>query len=139
METIKKKELEQVFWLKKELRMWQQRRAELEADIAPPIKQITGMPFNNTNSVNAPTEEKAIRLAETAKIIDGKIAEIKLTIDTVEKFILSVEDPFTRQLLEMRCIKLMKWAEIADEFGEGYTAESVRTSYCRFTKKLKEG
>lgn len=108
-----RKELEQVYWLKKELRMWQERKLELELDVAPPVKQITGMPFANTNEVNSPTEEKAIKLTECTKVIDGKIAEIKLAIKTVEKYILGLDDPFMRYLIECRCVRLMKWEEIA--------------------------
>lgn len=134
-----KRDLKQVFALKKELRLWQMRRAELELDIAPPIKQITGMPFANTNGVNMPTEEKAIRLMEAARNIDAKIKEIEAAIIEIEEFILSVEDSFTRQLLELRCVRCMKWDEIAEVFGEGYTAEALKTAYSRNTDKLLKG
>lgn len=134
---MKKEELEQAYWIKKELRMWQERRAELEADIAPPVKQITGMPFANTNEINSPTEEKALRLMECAKIIDGKIVELKLAIEAIEEFILTIEDSHLRQILEYRCVYWMKWKDIATRIGDGYTDESIRQTYHRFVRSLK--
>lgn len=131
-----KKDLKQVFDLKRELRLWQMKRAELELDIAPPVKNIDGMPFANTNAINMPTEEKALRLAEAAKNIDAKIKEIEAAILEIEDFIYSVDDSFTRQLLELRCIRCMNWDAIALAFGEGYTAEALRTAYSRNTERL---
>lgn len=133
-----KRDLEQIYWLQKELILWQERREELEADIAPPIKQLTGMPFSKTNATNAPTEEKAIKLAECCKAIDRKITEIQIAIAEVEKYILSIDDAYIRQILEYRCVKLMKWEEVAKKMGAGYTSEAVRTSYHRFVKNLED-
>lgn len=130
-------ELKKVYWLKKELKAWQDRRAELDLDIAPPVKVIDGMPFANTNGINRPTEDKAIRLKECATIIDGKITELTLAIADVEKFICTLEDPFIRFLLQRRCIDCLRWEEIAVDL-EGYTAEALRKAYSRFVKGLEQ-
>lgn len=131
-----RRKLEQVKHLKDELKMWQRRLAELQADIALAPRVIDGMPYSRTNAVSNPTEEKAIRLAEHAKVIEGKIAEIQIALMDIEVFISSIDDSLIRQIIEYRCCKLMTWDEVASVLGDGYTPESLRQTYHRFLKEL---
>ena len=127
-----RKELESVYCLRNELRMWQNRLAELQADIAMSPKAMDGMPFANTNEVSSPTERKAIKLLEVSKVIEGKISELKITLAEIEEFIISVDDPIMRQVLEYRCVKCMSWNDVAAKLGSVYTSESVRQMYHRY-------
>lgn len=131
-----RKDLEQVYYLNNELKMWQRRLADLQADIALSPKVMDGMPYSKTNAVSSPTEIKAIRIAELSNIIEGKISEIQVTLMDIEAFIVTIEDSLIRQIVEYRCCKLMKWQQIADRIGDGYTEEAVRQSYHRFVKTL---
>ena len=131
-----RKDLEQVYYLNNELKMWQRRLADLQADIALSPKVMDGMPYSKTNTVSSPTEIKAIRIAELSNIIEGKISEIQVTLMDIEAFIVTIEDSLIRQIVEYRCCKLLKWQQIADRIGEGYTEEAVRQSYHRFVKTL---
>lgn len=131
-----RKKLEQVYHLNKELKMWQQRLMELQADIALSPKVMDGMPYSKTNAVGSPTEAKAIKLAEVAKVIEGKISEIQIALMEIEIFISSIDDSKTRQIVEYRCCMLQTWEDVAQNIGEGYTAESVRQIYHRFLKEL---
>ena len=131
-----RKKLEQVYHLNNELKMWQRRLAELQADIALSPKVMDGMPFTQTNDVGSPTEEKAVRLAELAKVIEGKISEIQIALADIEIFISSIDDSLTRQIVMYRCCKLKSWQEVAVAVGKGYTAESTRQIYHRFLKDL---
>ena len=133
-----RKDLEQVYYLNNELKMWQRRLADLQADIALSPKVLDGMPYSKTNAVSSPTEIKAIRIAELSNIIEGKISEIQVTLMDIEAFIVTIEDSLIRQIVEYRCCKLMKWQQIADRIGEGYTEEAVRQSYHRFIKTLDD-
>ena len=130
-------DLERLYYLKRDLMMWQQRRAELEADIAPPIKNIDGMPHSQTNKITNPTQDKAIRLAQATKIIDGKINEIQITIAEIETFIISINDPFIRQIIEYRCVYCMSWDMVARQIGNHCKAETIRQAYHRFVKTLE--
>ena len=134
-----KRELEQIYFLHKELKMWQNRLSELEADIALSPKEMDGMPYSRTNGVSSPTELKAVRLAEVRKIVEGKLSEIQLTIADIEEYIASIDDSMTRQIVEYRCCKLMSWVDVADRMGNGYTSEAVRQIYHRFTSDLPPG
>lgn len=129
-------ELESIYCLKKELRMWQERLAELQSDIALNSKVIDGMPFANTNAVTNPTEQKAIKLMEVAKVIEGKISEIKITVADIEAFIMGIDDSVIRQIIEYRCVKCMNWRDISAKLGSVYTEENVRQMYHRFVSNI---
>lgn len=121
-----KKELESVYCLKKELRMWQERLSELQADIALSPKVLDGMPFQHTNETSNPTERKAIRLAEVSKVIDGKISEIQYTIAEIEKFIMQIDESEMRLIIEYRCVQCKTWEEIGDTLGYDRTTVSKK-------------
>ena len=131
-----RKKLEQVYHLNNELKMWQRRLADLQADIALSPKVLDGMPFTQTHNVGSPTETKAIKLAELAKVIEGKISEIQISLIDIEIFISSIDDSLTRQIVMYRCCQLKSWQEVADKLGDGFTAEAVRQSYHRFVRDL---
>lgn len=131
-----KKELESVYWLNKQLKMWQERLSDLQADIALSPKVLDGMPFAKTNKTGDPTQAKAMKLAEMAKIIEGKIAEIQIAIYEVEELIAKIDDPLLQQIICYRCLNLKQWDEVAELIGAGYTAESVRQIYHRYISTL---
>lgn len=133
-----RKELESVYCLKKELRMWQERLAELQSDIAMSPKALDGMPFQHTNEISNPTERKAIKLMEVAKIIEGKISEIKITLAEIEEFITSIDDSVIRQIIEYRCVKCLDWKTIAAKLGTVYTEDNVRQMYHRFVSSITD-
>lgn len=133
---MKKEDLKQIYELNKELVMWQKKLEELKADIGPSSKNVDGMPFQHTNKTSSPTEQKAIRMAELEKVIEGKMAEIQITILEIENFIVSIDDSYTRIIIQLRCVELKSWEDIASAMGEGYTATAVRQHFSRFIKKL---
>lgn len=130
-----RKELERIFYLKRELRMWERRYNELIADMSQDSVSADGMPYSQTNKITRPTESKAIQIADHAELIRGKAAEIRVAIREVEAFIVGIEDPLVRQIVELRCIELKSWNDIADQCEDGTTAEAVRQTYNRYLKK----
>ena len=134
---ITKSKLTRIYYLSKELEMWKRRLEELEADIPPNSKPNDGMPHANTNAVKSPTEDKAILIADHYSIISGKAAELRIAIKEVETFIVNIEDPIVRQIIEYRCVKLNSWEDVADLMGRPYTAENVRQIYHRFVQNME--
>lgn len=130
-----RKELEQVFHLDRELKMWQRRLEETKAQIQPQIQQMTGMPFAKTNKIKDDVSELAILIAEQEAIINGRIHEINLKIQEIDNFVKTLDDSHIRSVIEYRCVMLMRWEEIAAEIGAGYTAESVRQEYSRWCRE----
>ena len=131
-----RKELEQVYYLRKEVDMWRRKLNEYHADIALAPRTMDGMPYSKTNKITSPTEDKAIRIADANKIIAGKLKEIELTIADIEQFIITIDDSIIRQIVNYRCCKLQSWKKIAQQIGEGYTEDSVRQMYHRFVRHL---
>ena len=131
-----RKDLEKVYYLKRELRMWEERLKELYADMAQDTIAPDGMPHSVTNNVGSPTESKAIQIADHIDLIKGKQAEIRVAIREVEAFIVGIEDPLIRQIVELRCVDCMRWDEVAEQIGKSATGENVRQMYHRFLKDI---
>lgn len=132
-----RKDLERVYYLKRELKMWEKRLEELYADISQDTVAPDGMPHSVTNNVGSPTESKAIQIADHIDLIRGKQAEIRVAIREVEAFIVGIKDPLICQIVELRCSKCMSWREVAENLEEGMTAECARQTYSRFLKTVK--
>lgn len=130
-----RKDLEKVYYLKRELKIWERRYEELIADMSQDTVSPDGMPYSKTNKVASPTESKAIQIADHVELIRGKAAEIRVAIREVEAFIAKIEDPFIRQIVELRCVELNSWNDVAEKIGQSATPESVRKAYCRFVEK----
>ena len=131
-----RKDLERVYYLKRELKMWEKRLEELYADISQDTVSPDGMPHSVTNSVGSPTESKAIQIADHIDLIRGKQAEIRVAIREVESFIVGIKDPLICQIVELRCADCLTWEEVADKIGKGANAESIRQMYHRFLKDV---
>ncbi|MBR6507464.1 MAG: hypothetical protein IKT37_07695 [Clostridia bacterium] len=129
-------DLEKVYYLKRELKMWQRRYDELIADMSQDTVAADGLPHSVTNSIGRPTENKAVLLADHVELIREHMQKINLAIRDVESFIATIDDPLTRQIIENRCVKCMSWKEVADECDDGTTADCVRQAYHRFLKEI---
>lgn len=130
-----RRDLEKVYYLKRELKMWEKRYEELIADMSQDTVAPDGMPYSRTNKVSSPTESKAIQIADHAELIQQHKQKIEIAIREVETFISQIQDPFIRQIVELRCIKLKSWNDVAEKIGQSATPESVRKAYCRFVEK----
>ena len=131
-----RKNLEQIYYLSKQLEVWQRKLNDIQADVALSPRVLDGMPYSKTNSTGDPTQAKAIKLAEVSKIVEGKIAEIKYAIFEVEEYLAKIDDPLISQIIEFRCRDLMTWDGVAMMVGGNHTAESVRQIYHRYVNNL---
>lgn len=131
-----KKDLEKVYYLKKELKMWERRLDELIADVSQDTPAADGMPFANTNNITRPTELKAIAIADHVEMIRKHKQKIAAAIREAESFIVTIEDPLIRQIVKLRCVDCMKWRDVADELDPGTTAECARQMYHRFVQTI---
>ncbi len=132
-----KKDLEKVYWLKRELKMWEKRLEELRADMSQDSVEHDGMPHSVTNKIVSPTESKAILLADHEELIRGKLAEIRMAIREVEAFIVGIEDPLIRQIVEQRCVYCLSWDDVAVKIGKQATPDNVRQMYHRFLQTIE--
>ena len=130
-----RRDLEKVYYLKRELKMWEKRYEELIADMSQDTVAPDGMPYSRTNKVSSPTESKAIQIADHVELIRQHKQKIEIAIREVDAFIAQIKDPFLRQIIELRCIELKSWNDVADRIGNTATPESVRKASCRFVEK----
>lgn len=63
-----------------------------------------------------------------------RVAELSAARERVERFISTIPDSLTRQIVELRCVKCYKWCEVAKKVGGGNTADGVRKAFNRYLK-----
>lgn len=125
------KELKSIYYLDKELKMWQGELERIIDEARPKAQPITGMPHGN--AITNPTLEAAQELNETTNVINGIMAKIRIEKKRIYKYIASVDDSFIRQIIELRNVQLLSWSMIAARLG---TSEySVKKMYYRYLKE----
>ena len=136
MNGLTRTNLTRIYYLSRELEMWERRLEELEADIPPNSKPSDGMPHSTTNAAKSPTEDKAIRLAELTEKIKTRKAYIEAAKMEIESLIINMEDPILKLAIEYHCINLLSWKATATRIGGNQTPEGLRKMYSRFFKTL---
>lgn len=126
-----RKELSQVYDLKCELKMWEQKLQELREKSLIGSKEITDIPFANTGEVHDTTFEYISKIMEMQADIDVFRLNIEKKIEDIEKYIMTLEDSFLRQIIEYRCIQGKTWKQTAMMIGYGTSGESCRKYFDR--------
>lgn len=121
-------EINQIYYLNKEVEMWQRRLEESRESELQPMK-LTGMPGakRNTDTVG----DKAVHEADIRSIIDGLLVRIQIERLKIYEYIDSLDDSLLRQIIAYRCLSLCTWGEVAKNIGGRNTAESVRKIFDR--------
>ena len=128
-----KPELEQIYYLNRELKMWE---TELER---VRCKSLVGSPLpgnSHGSGVSDKVADRAERIIELENRIIAKRDEIQRLQDEAIAYIESIPDSLTRQIIYYRCVSLMSWRKVAYEVGGNNTEESVRQIYSRFMRDL---
>ena len=127
-----KSDLEQIYYLNRELKMWE---TELER---VRCKSLVGSPLpgnSHGSGVSDKVADRAERIIELENRIIAKRDEIQRLRDEAVEYIYSIPDSLTRQIIYYRCVSLMSWRRVAYEVGGYNTEESVRKIYDRFFEK----
>lgn len=130
---VTKSELEQIYYLNRELKLWE---TELER---VRCKSLVGSPLpgnSHGNGVSDKVADRAERIIELENRIIAKRDEIQRLRDEAVEYIESIPDSLTRQIVYYRCVSLMSWRRVAYEVGGNNTEESVRQVYSRFMRSL---
>lgn len=134
MEKMTKKELSQLYWLNKEIAMWQQKLERMEEKSTIKGKQITGIPSGGSRATSK-VEEQVIRREEIKKKIAEQQNKAEKERARLLEYITGIEDSLLRQIIQYRFVELKSWKEVAWRIGGDNTAESVRKTVQRFLKK----
>lgn len=128
-----KEELSQIYYLNKEIKIWQQELERLECQSLLKGQQLSGMPTGNGTSDK--TGDLAIKKTDIQLVIEGKLKEIQLQRERIIEFISGIEDSLMRQIVYFRNVSCMSWRQVAAEIGGNNTEDGVRMAYDRFVKK----
>ena len=128
-----RKELEQIYYLHRELRMWEQELERLRG------RSLVQLPQPNASHGSAAADkvaERGNRTADLERLITAKREEIQQQRDKAVAYIYGIPDSLTRQIVYYRCVSLFGWRRVAYEVGGYNTEENVRQIYSRFMRSL---
>lgn len=128
-----REELKQIYYINKEIKMWQRELDRLQCKSLIGSQSLDGMPKGSGTSDKV--ADLAIEKEEIREIINGKLTEIQVQRKRILNYIESISDSTTRQIVYLYCVSNLNWHQVARELGEGYTADGVKQTYYRHLKK----
>ena len=128
-----RKELEQIYYLHRELRMWEQELERLRGRSLVQSPQPNASHGSGTSDKVGDRGDKSVDLE---RLIADKREEIQQQRDRAVAYIYGIPDSLTRQIVYYRCVSLFSWRRVAYEVGGNNTEDGVRMIYSRFMDKL---
>lgn len=129
-----KQDLEQIYYLNRELKMWQTELERIRCE------SLVKSPQPSTGATHTGTSDKVAERAERVMMLEERIAakeaEIQQARDNAMEYIYNIADSLTRQIVYYRCVSLMSWRRVAYEVGGNNTEDSVRKIYDRYWQKI---
>ena len=132
---MKKEELKQIFYINKEIKMWQCELERLQCKSLASGQIISDMPTGKGSHSNK-TCDTAIEREEIAMIIRGKLIEIQLQRKKILEYIEDIDDSLLRQIMFFRNVSCMNWNQVAKELGS--TENCVKQMYSRHFRMDKD-
>lgn len=126
-----KEELKQIYYLNKEIKMWQRELDRLQCKSLVKGQEITGMP--HVPGISDKVGDIATEIKYIEDIIKGLLARIQIERRRIMEYIDNIDDSLLRQIIFLRNVSCMSWNQIAKEIGNN-TEDSVRKMYDRFIK-----
>ena len=127
-------ELSQLYWLNKEIVMWQQELERLENQSKAKGPEITDVPQHGSSTGNK-VENQALR----PEIIREEILELKQKaeheLSRLRQYINGIDDSLVRQIIEYKYAQRLTWEETAARIGGANSKESLRKTLQRFLRK----
>ena len=128
-----KKELSQLYYLKKEIKQQQRRIAELEAVATNCSTKITGLPSGK--GISDKIGNYAAQIADLKALLDLNLKKCFYEFNRLNRYIEDVEEPLIKQIMIYRFENQMSWMQIEKAMGGKNRAESLRKKLYRYLKK----
>lgn len=128
-----RKELEQIYYLRGDLRVLEQ---ELERLRCQSLVQSPQPNISHGSGTSDKVGDLVALRDELVQLIEFKREELRQLRIEALLFIYSIPDSLTRQIIYYRCVKMLSWARVAHVVGGNNTEESVRQIYSRFMRRL---
>lgn len=125
-------ELEQIYYLNRELKMWEDELTRLRA------RSLVASPLPSTShgtGISDKVAQRTEREMELEARIQAKRDEIQELRNRAVSYITTIPDSLTRMVVYYRCVSLFGWRRVAYEIGGSNTEESVRKIYTRFFER----
>ena len=127
-----KKELSQLYYLKKEIKEQQRRLDELETAATACTAKITGLP--NGRGISDKIGNYAAQIADLKGLLDLNLKKCFYELNRLDRYIQSVNDPLVRQIILYRFENHMSWNQIERAIGGNNSSESLRKKLYRYLK-----
>lgn len=128
-----KKELSQLYYLKKEIKEQQRRLEELETAAMSCNVKITGLPHGT--GINDKIGHYAAQIADLKSLLDLNLKKCFYELNRLDRYIQSIDDPLLRQIITYRFINGYSWSKISYMIGGNNTADGLRIKIMRFLGK----
>lgn len=119
-----KKELSQLYYLKKEIRQLEQRIKELETAATGCSTKITELPHGT--GVNDKIGSYAAQIADLKSLLDLNLKKCFYESNRLDRYIESIKDLLLRQIIFYRFENHMSWGQIERAIGDNDNSESLR-------------
>ena len=129
-----RKELSQLYYLKREIRNDEQRLMELEAAATSITQNISGMPGSGRKSDKTAS---GAEIADLKRIIRSKNEMCIAHYNRIMRYVASIDDSLIRQVITYRHVDMMKWRDIAQKIGGGNSEDGIRMAYKRYLEKAE--
>lgn len=156
------KELSQLYWLNKEVKLYEKQLAQLEAELKEDCAELErlragmdglhspgmdGMPHGSgvSNPVESTvaqimTLEAALRGKHEAAtrlkaLIAARHTVIVLERDRLEHYITSIADSNIRRMFTLRFVERMSWERVSAGMGAGYGVDAVKKTVYRYIRQ----
>ena len=111
-----KKELSQLYYLKKEIKEQQKRIKKLEDAATSCSSKIDGLPSGE--GINDKIGNYAVQIADLKSLLDLNLKKCFYELNRLNRYIQSVEDSQMRMILTLRYVRGLTWQKVAYEIGE---------------------
>lgn len=125
-----KKQLHQIYYLKREISMWEKELKEADSKSYINGQEISDMPRGSGTSDKV--ANRAVDIAEYELEIKKAINRCIKEKIIVMKYINGIDDSMMRMIMFLRHVSLLPWNVVADEVGGDNTEDSVRMAHDRF-------
>ena len=129
-----REELKQIYYINKEIKMWQRELDRLQCKSLIGGQSLDGMPKGS--GMSDKVADLAIEKEEIREIINGKLAEIQVQRKRIMNYINGIEDSLLRQIMFLRNVSCMSWKQIANELGSNENC--VKQIYSRYFREVKK-
>lgn len=132
-ERTTRKELEQIFYLNREIQMWNKELDRLRTLSLIQSPQPSAAHGSGVSDKVAALAQKRVDLEQFILQQQSRLQQLKNNAVT---YISAIPDSLTRQIVYYRCVLLFSWRRVAYEVGGDNTEENVRQIYSRFMRSL---